>query len=336
MKPFNPLLFLSIILFSQSCKTEDSLSNVSYWDSTKTDWELGFLNGQVKRTVRENYDFDFVKEKGLEEFIKKDLTEYDYNKYGFIVKSYSENYNKLSTTVIKGENIYRDSLKRDLKERYNSFKDDYEGYSTKPYESEMKYYYYYNENEQLVRIEIEDLIEDNKTVKLVKYDNKKITEYEYDRKDDLLGYEIKKFNPQNLIKERKRFSSEGVVDFESYYDYDGDVIIKDSTIYHNEQGRNTYVFLMDNTMRIESFKTYTYIGGELNDFEVKINEYDTKSKNSSYVSKTYKDQNQELLYNEERVERELDDKGNIVLEVKKDMIRDRVLSKSVVDIIYYE
>lgn len=334
MKPFNPLLFLIIILFSQSCKTEDSLSNVSYWDSTKTDWELGSLNGEVMKVKK--LDYDLVIEEGEEKFMKKGYTEYDYNKWGFMVNSYNETYNKLSTTVIKGFKVYRDSLKRDLKERYNSFKDDYEGFTSKPFESEISFLYYYDDKEQLRRIEIKDLLKGVNTVKLIKYDLGKITEYEYDEREELLGYETVKYNKRNQQIEVKRYSKEGVVDFESFKEYEKMILKRDSTIYHNDEGRNGYVFFMDEMMRIESFKTYSYEGKELVDFEIETREYDNQKLNSSYVSKKYKDKEKGLLISEKRIERELDEMGNVVLEKQIDMIKDKIISKSVIEVFYYK
>ncbi len=84
------------------------------------------------------------------------------------------------------------------------------------------------------------------------------------------------------------------------------------------------------------FDNYSYVDSVLKDYEVEINEYDNDETNSSYISKTYKDKDLELLLKEERIEREFDDMGNVILEKRIDMIRDKVLSKSVKEIVYYE
>lgn len=329
------LLYLLVLVFTiQSCDVKDSRTSIGYWNSHNTDWELGFLKGKVKRT--EQTDFNLISKGGEEELVKKGYTLYNFNKWGFIESSYNETYNTLSTTVMEGRNVYRDTLKRGLIERYSSFKDDYQSSYSKPFESETKFEYFYNENEQLSRIETEDLLKNESTVKLLKYEKNKITEYEYDSKEELIGYTVMKYNNRNQLIERNSFPKQGDVDYSSFSEYKNSNKVKDSIIYYNSEGSNTYVFHMDDKMRIIKLVNYSYVDNVLKDYEVEIKEYDNDQTNSSYISKTYKDKDLELLLKEERIEREFDEMGNVILETKIDMIRDKVLSKSIKEIVYYE
>ena len=280
MKNSNILYLLVLVLFIHSCGIDDSTTSINYWNSQKTDWELGFLKGRVKRTERTDYKLG--QEENKEEFVKNGYTVYNFNKWGFIESSYNETYNTLSTTIMEGRNVYRDTLKRDLIERYSSYKDDYQGTYTKPVEGEMKIEYFYDENEQLSRIESKDLIENKSTVKLLKYEKNKITEYEYDSTDELMGYTVMKYNNRNQLIERIGYPKEGDIDYSSFSEYNNRSKEKDSIIYYNSNGSNRYVFHMDDEMRIIRLDNYSYVDSVLKDYEIEIREYDNDEKNIIY------------------------------------------------------
>lgn len=322
-------LSLFFLVFIYSCGSDKSTNYDGYWYSKKTDWESSNLKGKVKSISTEIFSLNIEDE---DQGLVKGVTIYrEFNQNGCVfIDNFDTNSTYLNSTLTS-KNKYKDTIGRFLTESYYSYVSKSKYSDT--FELEFKTVYSYDNKGDLSRTIRSNLKDNTQIISVAKYEKGKVTIYDYEN-DISSGYTVNIMNSDNKMTESKTYSKDGVVEYESFHEYRNEKI-KDSVIDYEKEDKVIKVLIEDSFKRVVDFKTYTYENDILKNFENVLNEYDNNDIHSSYVERKYKDENHELLTEENRVEKILDSYGNIISEITKDLILNKVVEKKLSIITYF-
>ena len=303
------ICFLLFVFVLFSCQKEP--------EDIQTGWEFYNLSGKVKRMEKREgvvSDYKF----GEPVFEQETSTTVEFNEYGFITKVQTSSSKKYSSKESERVITY-DNPKSGYKKK-ESFKGTYyDG-------TNGEYYFLYEYDTILNRVLSEkkvDVLLGEEEISNWEYKGEKIRMSKYNSKEELIHLIVvdKSINPQSYIV----YNGDGSVDYETYSFYDGEIVKKDSVVFMYPKYGSSYVSSYDKFERIIStkrleFKTEDY--RILDDGETTY-EYETDSKNSTYIERQYKDLGKSLE-SEFKFQKNLDEIGNVIEEFKINMKTNKI------------
>ena len=326
--------FVLISILFISCNTDNKINPTN--EKKSNDLDLNHMLGKVKEYKSESYIVEKY-DNGKPIFIKSEESFILFNEYGFIIKSEISYTSDYLDTYRNENRMYSNPENGILSKRIYEYTTNNKISDDSNSEIKVEQTYLYNsKNEKLLKREDKDLINNNLKTTNFKYNSDEIRISQYDSDFELINLEIQKLNGENELISSKEYDENGKENDVRYLTYLNNGYLKDSTVLRFDNEDNPYgvtVSTYDNNSRILEHNYYD--DGLLEKITGFKRKYSSDNYNSSYIQEDFKTLNK-VVVERSKVERELDNEGNLKKEIITDLDSEKIIKKTTYNFTYYE